>query len=83
VYRHSGSPSATVRISRLPAEILLAVSDRGKGLSLERRVALSSELGVGAGITGMRERALQLDGTFALLTDSTGTTVLVKLPVKE
>jgi signal transduction histidine kinase len=82
VYRHSGSPSATVRISRLPTEILLAVSDGGKGLSLERRAALSSELIAGAGISGMRERAQQLDGTFALLTDSTGTTVLVNLPVK-
>jgi signal transduction histidine kinase len=83
VYRHSGSPSATVRISRLPTEILLAVSDRGKGLSPERRAALSSELSVGAGISGMRERAQQLDGTFVLLSDSTGTTVLVNLPVKE
>ena len=83
VYRHSGSASATVRISRLPTEILLAVSDRGKGLSPERRVALSSELSVGAGISGMRERAQQLDGTFGLLSDGTGTTVRVNLPVKE
>lgn len=83
VYRHSGSASATVRISRLPTEILLAVSDRGKRLSPERRVALSSELSVGAGISGMRERAQQLDGRFALMSDSAGTTVLVNLPVKE
>jgi signal transduction histidine kinase len=83
VYRHSGSASATVRISRLPTEIILAVSDRGKGLSPEKRETLSSELSVGAGVSGMRERAQHLDGTFALLSDSTGTTVLVNLPVKE
>jgi two-component system NarL family sensor kinase len=82
VYRHSGSASATVRISRLPTEILLAVSDRGKGLCPEQRGALSSELSVGAGVSGMRERAQQLDGRFALMSDSTGTTVLVNLPVK-
>lgn len=46
VHRHSGSASATVRISRIPTEILLAVSDRGKGFSPERRVARSSELSV-------------------------------------
>lgn len=83
VHRHSGSPSATVRISRLPKEIHLTISDRGQGLSPEKRMALSSELSVGAGISGMRERAQQLDGTFAVLSDSTGTTVLANLPVRE
>jgi signal transduction histidine kinase len=82
VHRHSGSSSATVRISRLPTEIILTVSDRGKGFSLEQRAALSSELSVGTGISGMRERAQQLDGTCVVLSDSTGTTVQVNLPVQ-
>jgi signal transduction histidine kinase len=82
VYRHSGSSSAEVCIHRSSSGVVLAVSDHGGGFFAEKKTSLSSGLGTGFGISGMRERAEQLDGTFAITSDSAGTTVLVKLPVK-
>jgi len=80
--RHSGSLTAKVRISRSSTEVCVEVSDRGTGISPDQKASLTSRISAGVGISGMRERARQLDGSFTILSDGPGTTVLVNLPVK-
>ena len=85
VYRHSGSRSATIRLSREPGEIVLTVADRGRGIPpgvLERDLGKqSSGSSPGVGITGMKERARQLGGRLEIQSGIQGTTVTVVLPL--
>src|SRR2546427_3958493 len=66
IYRHSGSRSATIRLSREPSQIVLTIADRGRGIPpgvLERNPGKhSSEAAPGVGITGMKERVRQFGG---------------------
>jgi signal transduction histidine kinase len=74
VQRHSGSLTATVRISTQSGRVRVEVSDRGKGMP--------SELGSsGVGISGMRERVRQLGGRLGIRSDGRGTTVEADLPL--
>jgi signal transduction histidine kinase len=57
VQQHSGSTTATVRISKVSLHVCLPVSDLGKGKS--------SKSSDGVGIKGMRERLRQLGGLSA------------------
>jgi signal transduction histidine kinase len=83
VHRHSRSGTATVRVSRSSTEVLAEVSDRGTGISPEQQLSLSSGVGPGVGISGMRERTRELDGNFAVRSDGSGTTVLVSFPLNQ
>jgi PAS domain S-box-containing protein len=76
VHRHSGSSTATVRLSRHNDELRLEISDEGKGIPAD---ATSSAPGVG--LRGIRERVLQLRGKVEVVSDNPqGTTVVVTLP---
>ena len=57
-YRHAGPTSATVTLSYLPDELRVQVDDEGRGSAGEQSV------GTGSGLTGMRQRAEALSGTF-------------------
>jgi len=85
VYRHSGSRSATIRLSREPGEIVLTVADRGRGIPpgvLQRNLGKQrSESSPGVGITGMRERVRQLGGRLEIRSGIRGTTVTAVLPL--
>ena len=79
IARHAQVKSARVSLTAQPDRLLLLVEDKGGGFDPQQwdsRVATSS------GLTGMRERALLLGGTFAI--DSApgeGTIVRVELPL--
>jgi PAS domain S-box-containing protein len=75
IHRHSGSATATVRLSRTPTEIQLEVSDQGRGMSAE-----VEKKRTGVGFRGMRERVHQLGGTFEVRSSDKGTAILVVLP---
>jgi PAS domain S-box-containing protein len=80
VRRHSGSPTAAVRIQRQDAEIVLEVSDEGTGISadtLERAGEAASH--VGLGIIGMRERVQEIGGRLEVQSGLSGTTVKARL----
>lgn len=79
IHRHSGSPTAVVRLVRSPKEVVLELRDMGRGMRLR---FLESTGCVGVGIPGMRERVRELNGRFVI--DSApdmGVTVRASLPV--
>ena len=78
VHPHSGSPTATVRISRSSGQVCVQVSDLGKGMSRKTPLTLT-----GVGINGMRERLRQLGGVLNVHSNGRGTLVTADLPVGE
>jgi signal transduction histidine kinase len=57
-YRHAGPTTATVTLTYLPGELRVQVDDEGRG------EPSGTSVGTGSGMTGMRQRAEALDGTF-------------------
>jgi len=81
IHRHSHSPTAHIRLSLESRQIVLNVSDQGRGLPAEKREILEDGVkGLGVGIGGMRERVKQLGGTLKIMPENPGTTVIVTLP---
>jgi len=76
VHQHSGSTTATVRISKSSGHIRAQVSDMGKGISREPSSASS-----GVGIKGMAERLRQLGGVLNVFSNGGGTLVTADLPI--
>jgi PAS domain S-box-containing protein len=78
VHRHSGSPTATIRIARENGAVILEVADQGCGLRL-RGDGTAAKAGVG--LAGMRERVRQLlGGRFEIESSGRGTTVRAIAP---
>lgn len=80
IHRHSGSPTAQVRLYRSRGEIILGVKDEGKGIPAEICRKISSGEGFGIGMRGIRERLRQFGGRLELKSDANGTLVLAMLP---
>ncbi len=76
VHQHSGSTTATVRVSKSSDHVCVQVSDLGKGISTE-----SSSVCSGVGIKGMCERLRQLGGVLYVHSTGAGTLVTADLPV--
>jgi PAS domain S-box-containing protein len=82
IFRHSGSNTASVRISRQEGIVRLEVADNGKGIPDDILTALNSSGGqLGVGIRGMRERIRQLGGWLQVRSHPGGTTIISSLPV--
>jgi signal transduction histidine kinase len=81
IHRHSGSPSATIRVTRSMGEVRVEVEDRGKGLSVEKQFEIASGGTPGVGIRGMRERVRQLGGSLDIKSGGDGTTVVASFPI--
>jgi two-component system, chemotaxis family, CheB/CheR fusion protein len=82
VHHHSGSKSARVQIDLTSSQVVLRVSDKGKGLPAEvwkPNSGLSKATGVG--IASMGERAKQLGGTLEFDSSRSGTIVKTTLPL--
>jgi PAS domain S-box-containing protein len=77
VHRHSGSPTATIRIAREAAEVLLEVTDQGHGLHVRGDGTVAK---AGVGLAGMRERVRQLGGRFEIESSGRGTIVRAIVP---
>jgi len=85
IHRHSGSPTAGIRISRQDSHLRLEVRDEGRGISAKTREQMESGGTVGVGIRGMRERVRQLGGSLEIYSDGigAGTRILVRLPATD
>jgi PAS domain S-box-containing protein len=77
VHRHSGSPSAVVRLFLHGGEVRLEVSDKGKGMPpLQEEQVGQDWIGTfGVGLRGMNERIRQLGGKLDLVSGPEGTTI--------
>jgi signal transduction histidine kinase len=79
IHRHSGSSTATIRLTVDSNHVQLEMRDDGKGLPKPRRDGPVAPPGVG--ITGMRERVNLLGGHLDMKSDARGTIVSVTLPL--
>ncbi len=82
VERHSGSASATIRMTESAGTLHVEIRDEGRGISPETLsgILLGTHL-AGVGMAGMRERARMLGGTFRVRSDEQGTSLELSVPV--
>lgn len=80
IHRHSGSPSATIRLDLSPEEITLEIKDVGRGILPENRMRAISGRSPGVGIRGMQERIAQLGGKIEINSNANGTAIVARLP---
>jgi signal transduction histidine kinase len=81
VHRHSGSPTANVRLLAEGGALTLEISDQGRGIApakLTPQSDLPATLGVG--LQGMKERMRQLGGKLELKSGTGGTTIRAAVP---
>lgn len=82
IHRHSGSPTARIKVFRSAAAISVEVQDKGHGMSGNALNRNSMSLATaGVGIAGMRERVRQLGGQLDIHSTEDGTTLKVFLPL--
>jgi PAS domain S-box-containing protein len=83
IHRHSGSRTASIRLTRTASQIRLEVRDKGRGMNLTDDM-LEDGLptsGLGVGILGMRERLRQLGGRLKIKSSAQGTCVIAIVPL--
>jgi PAS domain S-box-containing protein len=82
IHRHSGSPTAEVRLWLEDGNVILEVKDKGKGAPPSVLEFSNDSLGtLGVGLRGMRERVRQLGGKLELSSSENGMTVRAFVPV--
>jgi PAS domain S-box-containing protein len=80
IHRHSGSKTALIDIVRGSRSVSIEIRDEGKGIPPERLADVQSQ-GSSLGIQGMRERVRQLQGEMTIKSGSSGTMILITLPL--
>jgi PAS domain S-box-containing protein len=82
IHRHSGAKHATIYLSETPEEVILEISDDGRGMpnDLLQENARDGGESFGVGILGMKERLSQLGGTLEISSKGQGTTVRAVVP---
>ena len=81
ILRHAGSSTAGIRITQDKACVRVEIEDAGKGIPLEKQIALQSSAQSGVGVRGMRERLRRLGGTLQIHSNGKGTRVIAVLPI--
>jgi PAS domain S-box-containing protein len=79
IHRHSGSPTAEIRIARANGTVRLEVRDEGKGMPSDKLLVVNSTGTLGVGFRGMRERLRQLGGSLEVSSNGNGTVVAATL----
>lgn len=84
-HRHASTATASIRLATTVDAVALDIEDRGRGLRdrAPRQKGTLQPEAFGVGIQGMRERIRQLGGTFDVAFTDAGTTVRVRVPLKE
>jgi PAS domain S-box-containing protein len=85
IHRHSGSPTAHIRLWTKEEMVFLEIRDRGKGLapSLLEQSGQDWMGAPGVGLRGMHERMRQLGGRLELASTGEGTTLTAVIPAGE
>lgn len=84
VHRHSGAKQADVTLSTMGNEIILNVRDHGQGMpaAVLQKLQKNSN-GGGVGLAGMIERVREIGGRFEIRSESDGTEVVIRVPVRQ
>jgi signal transduction histidine kinase len=83
VHRHSGSSAVEIQLTVDAQNVILAVTDFGKGIPVEAlRKFRGNGTNMGVGLSGMRERLADLDGQLDIRSDASGTTVSATIPLQ-
>jgi len=81
-YKHASASQLEVRLRQQPAAISVEISDNGKGIAFSGYAPGSEKIYSGRGLSGMRERAVELGGTLEVSTiTSGGTCVIASIPL--
>ena len=82
IHRHSGARTAEVSLQYCPSQIVLKVTDQGKGMPKAHfdRFQSSGTAG-GVGLAGMRERINEVSGELRITSNSKGTHVTASIPL--
>jgi signal transduction histidine kinase len=80
IHRHSGSKTGRIKVVREPSQVIVEVSDDGKGMSPEQLAEIQTG-SAGVGIRGMRERLLQFKGSLKFESTNAGTRVTANIPI--
>lgn len=80
VHRYSSCTRCSVHVERRGMNLFVSILDNGKGITPEKLNEVRSGK-AGVGIRGIRERVNQLQGTFEINSDSSGTKISVTLPL--
>jgi signal transduction histidine kinase len=83
IHRHSGSPTATVRLRRDSDGIRLEIEDEGKGIPAEKLSQCVSSGTLGLGLRGMRARIRDFGGEMEIVSPEKGTCIKVTVPIAE
>jgi PAS domain S-box-containing protein len=81
IHRHSGSPTATIRLRSSSDKIILEVIDQGAGMPPEKLDQIAAGRLPGVGLRGMRERIQGFHGELDVLSGANGTTIRVVMPM--
>lgn len=82
IHRHSGSPTAAVRLLGGNGNVALEVRDWGKGMDGNdaKRSSADGRGSLGVGLRGMTERMEQLGGRLEVSSSPQGTTITARIP---
>lgn len=83
VHRHSGSPTANVRLSLKNGNAVLEVADQGQGIKEKSSTHTEWHTSLGVGVRGMNERMRQLGGKLEIASSPKGTVVTAVVPTKQ
>jgi len=84
IHRHAGASTVRVHLACDAEQVMLEVSDQGRGISAETIRAIEARRGsTGVGIAGMRERVRLLGGRLEIESGGQGTTVRAIVPRRE
>jgi signal transduction histidine kinase len=82
IHRHSGSRTASFRLAKGDGQLRLEIKDAGRGIPIDKQMALNSAGQLGVGLRGMRERVAQLGGELEVQSDHNGTVVIASFPLE-
>jgi len=80
IHRHSGSPTASVRLNRTNDAVDVEISDTGQGIASDR--VRGDRIVSGVGLMGIEERMRQFGGSVKVTSSENGTLVNAGIPLK-